>query len=182
MKKYISALLISYCSVYFSNETHAQDLSNYNYDVSISYGYKTHESVSIDGKVSWPGAINVQYMYPITEKWSMGALAVYGMSTYTVNFGYGYSDDFHDYYYSFMPALRYYHLNKENIALYSKAALGFSNQIKHSTSYDDRNNGMSFAFQFSVIGIEFGIPLIRGFIEGGYGSQGIVQAGLKVCL
>ncbi|MBQ0056639.1 MAG: hypothetical protein KBT20_03180 [Bacteroidales bacterium] len=182
MKKKIATILITFCSVLLGIATKAQDLSNYNYDLSISYGYKTHESVSIDGKVSWPGAINVQYMYPITEKWSMGASAVYGMSTYTVDFGYGYSDEFHDYYYSFMPAFRYYHLNKENIALYSKAALGFSNQIKNSSSYDDKNNGMSFAFQVSVIGIEFGIPLVRGFIEGGYGSQGIVQAGLKVCL
>ena len=85
-------------------------------------------------------------------------------------------------YFSVMPAFKYYWVNKNNFALYSKAAVGvgFFNcsdkDIVKNTTKDD--NGTYFMFQASFIGVEFGGKL-RGFAEAGFGEQGFILAGVR---
>ena len=71
-------------------------------------------------------------------------------------------------FFSVMPSIKYYWINKNNFGLYSKAALG--------TSKDETNT--YFMFQASFIGAEFG-GKFRGFVELGVGDQGFLQAGVR---
>ena len=85
-------------------------------------------------------------------------------------------------YISVIPSLKYSWVNKNSWALYSKLGVGPMIMMERSKNTeknsDETNTNVYFAYQVSVLGIEFGGKL-RGFIEGGVGEQGIVLAGLK---
>ena len=83
-------------------------------------------------------------------------------------------------YFTLMPAVKYYWVNKNNFGLYSKVAVGATYMSSKVTEkgVDESNSKMYFMCQVSGIGVEFGGKL-RGFVEAGVGEQGIVLAGLK---
>lgn len=81
-----------------------------------------------------------------------------------------------------IPALKYSWVNKNSWALYSKLGVGPMLMIERSKNLvknsDETDSQFYFAFQASLLGVEFGGKL-RGFIEAGVGEQGILLAGLK---
>ena len=85
-------------------------------------------------------------------------------------------------YWSVMPGLKWYMVNKNSFGLYAKGAAGvafLSNTEKDfelNKSKDD--NSTYFLFQLSFIGVEFG-KQFRGFAEAGIGEQGFLLAGLR---
>ena len=83
-------------------------------------------------------------------------------------------------YFTLMPAVKYYWVNKNNFGLYSKVAAGATYMSSKVTEngVDENNSKVYFMCQVSAIGVEFGGKL-RGFVEAGVGEQGIVLAGLK---
>ena len=83
-------------------------------------------------------------------------------------------------YFTLMPAVKYYWVNKNNFGLYSKVAVGATYMSSKVTEngVDENNSKVYFMCQVSAIGVEFGGKL-RGFVEAGVGEQGIVLAGLK---
>lgn len=86
-------------------------------------------------------------------------------------------------YYTVMPAFKYYYINKKSFGLYSKLGAGAtllsSKEEDTKSGKSDTANKLYFAFQASLLGVEFGSQNIRAFFEGGMGEQGIVLAGLK---
>ena len=75
-----------------------------------------------------------------------------------------------------MPSVRFAWLDKKRVALYSKAAIGATfDSGQYQGSHDDR---WEVAFQASAFGVEVG-GAFRGFLELGYGMQGIVNFGIK---
>ena len=85
-------------------------------------------------------------------------------------------------YFSVMPAIKWYWVNKNSFGLYSKAAAGaaFLNSTEEelATKKKHDDNGTYFMFQLSFIGAEFG-GKFRGFAELGIGDQGFLQAGVR---
>lgn len=85
-------------------------------------------------------------------------------------------------FFSVMPSIKYYWINKNKFGLYSKAAVGvgfLTNKSKNfelGTSKDETNT--YFMFQASFIGAEFGSKF-RGFVELGVGDQGFAMAGIR---
>ncbi len=130
------------------------------------------------------GTLGVEYLHHAGNdpKFSFGGIATFA----------SFSDDLTQdgkktaersrYYISLMPAIKYNWVNKEYFAFYSKAAIGGTLALsKTKTTSDNKSestNRMYFAYQLSLVGIEFGSKF-RGFIELGVGEQGIALAGLK---
>ena len=85
-------------------------------------------------------------------------------------------------FFSVMPSVKYYWVNKNHFGLYSKAAAGvgiLTNKSKDfETMKDKKETSAYFMFQASLIGAEFG-GKVRGFVELGVGDQGFLQAGIK---
>ena len=85
-------------------------------------------------------------------------------------------------FFSVMPSIKRYWVNKNNFGLYSKAAagIGFVNRTEKDMDTNKKvdDNGTYFMFQLSFIGVEFGSQF-RGFVEAGFGDQGMLMAGLR---
>jgi hypothetical protein len=68
--------------------------------------------------------------------------------------------------------------------LYSKVGVGIT--IMHETQKDDKSGGTDYSdttvipnIQASLLGVEGGSETFRCFVEGGFGEQGILSAGLR---
>ena len=85
-------------------------------------------------------------------------------------------------YWSVMPAIKWYWVNKNAFGLYSKGAAGpaflSSTEKDFATGKSTDDNSTHFLFQLSFIGAEFGKQL-RGFAEAGIGEQGFLLAGIR---
>ena len=86
-----------------------------------------------------------------------------------------------------MPAFKYSWIPREHFCLYSKAAIGIMHYKQDVTCdkmpfLERHENGIRFAYQFSPVGCEFGGERIRGFIELGYGKQGMYNTGVLLNL
>lgn len=87
-------------------------------------------------------------------------------------------------FWSVMPAVKWYWVNKNIFGLYSKGAVGvayLSSSSKTTEKAQDMfedDNSIHFMYQLSLIGVEFG-GKFRGFAEAGVGEQGFLQAGIR---
>ena len=85
-------------------------------------------------------------------------------------------------FFSVMPSIKYYWINKNNFGLYSKASAGvgiLTNKSKDFEANKSKNDTNAyFMFQASFIGAEFGSKFC-GFVELGIGDQGFLQAGVR---
>ena len=82
-------------------------------------------------------------------------------------------------FFSIMPSIKYYWINKNSFGLYSKAAAGAGFlSTKEKGQNNSSDSGTYFMFQLSLAGVEFG-SAFRGFAEFGFGNQGILMAGVR---
>ena len=85
-------------------------------------------------------------------------------------------------YFSIMPGVKWYWVNKKSFGFYSKAAAGVMFVFCKSEDYElnksTTENGTAFMIQCSPIGVEFG-GKFRGFAEIGIGEQGVLLGGLR---
>ena len=85
-------------------------------------------------------------------------------------------------YWSVMPAIKWYWVNKNSFGLYSKGAVGAaflnSTEKDFQTGKSEDDSSTHFMFQLSFIGAEFG-KQFRGFTELGIGEQGFLLAGVR---
>lgn len=87
--------------------------------------------------------------------------------------------------FSIMPTAKFDWLRMKYFGLYSKAGVGLS--IMYESQKDETvEGGTDFSdttlipnIHATLLGAEFGVPTIRGFLELGMGEQGILLAGLK---
>lgn len=75
-----------------------------------------------------------------------------------------------------MPSVAVKWFSLPSVSMYSRVAAGAMLGISDETSK------LLFAFQASPVGLDFGGMTVRGFLEAGFGCQGILIAGLRVCL
>ncbi len=183
----------------------AQDNSELKNEVSVSYGagymsalidafgaglgdaivdYATNRDWAND---SYSGTFGVEYFRHLNNP----KLAVGGIATFT-----HYGEDVIDKsnndkvvgersrnYFTLMPAIKYNWVNKEHFAFYSKVAAGAmvlfdEDTDKENSQYSDSDTFTCFTFQLSPVGLEFG-GAWRGYLEMGFGEQGVALIGLR---
>lgn len=148
-------------------------------EIGVSYGFGTFTDMSssylkgiFSGKqTNYIGAFGAEYFH----RPNAGALGVGLVGTFSTC-KWNDSDKARTKYISIMPAVKYNWMNREHISLYSKVALGVLIGMENIDSQDKTK--AAFAWQASVLGAEFG-SAFRGFLELGFGEQGLVVAGLR---
>lgn len=166
---------------------------------TISLGsYTGHYSY---GDESYFPAITAEYYYHVNELIGLGGfLAFNGMSRdMYVEGTYNYSQDktthkiktgeASRYNFSLIPTAKFDWLRKKNFGMYSKVGVGVSFMFEHQKDELDSNSSAKATdetdttiipnLQCSLLGLEGGSEAIRGFVELGFGEQGIMLAGVK---
>ena len=157
------------------------NLSAQNYwknEIGISYGFGALTDVSssylkgiFSGKqTNYIGAFGAEYFYRPKPALGVGVVGTFSTCKWNDN------DKARTKYISLMPAVKYNWLNRSRFSMYSKLALGVI--IGMETGDDNDKTKATFSWQASAVGAEFGTAF-RGFLELGYGEQGILVAGLR---
>lgn len=74
-----------------------------------------------------------------------------------------------------MPSAKFKWFSFPHVGMYSKVAAGLM------LSVSGENVAPQFSFHVSAAGIDFGGEMLRGFVEAGFGCQGIVSGGVRLC-
>lgn len=147
-------------------------------EIAVAYGAGSNTDIvssigvgMFTGKqTSYWGPISVEYFRHFSSGVGVGAVAAVGGCKWEEH------SNAKSTYFTFMPALKYNWLVKDHFGMYSKIAAGITFAKDSGTS---KNNSRSeFNWQASLVGLEFGGAL-RGFVEFGFGEQGIILGGLR---
>ncbi|MGL4853538.1 MAG: outer membrane beta-barrel protein [Phocaeicola sp.] len=155
------------------------------HEISISYGIPTSMDVEnslangfigvsgLDLDESFSGSFNLEYMYRLNEKIAVGAIVSYEHASIK-------SVDFKEDFISVLPAFKMNWVNKELFRFYSKVAAGVTidKASIEVNSQKESDTDLKFGYQVSPIGLEVGKEL-NGFLELGYGVQGIANIGVR---
>lgn len=196
MKKF---LVLAVAAMMATMSLSAQNGYDTKHEVSISYGFlsnsqwlnvatiATNVYAGLDPMKSTNiGPLSAEYFYHINNWLGVGAIFSYGrVSTKYIS-----QVDFSEAYtninssYSLMPAVKFNWLRLAHFGMYSKIGVGALLFDVKAVPADpaeqtEKALGVSYNFQVSPLGIEFGGEQFRGFIEGGIGEQGVVLAGLR---
>lgn len=84
----------------------------------------------------------------------------------------------------FMPEGTVYWFKKKHVSMYSKLGVGFRVNFEKKIVYTTDEEEMKYSetavcLQFTPVSVEVGGKAWRGFLELGYGTQGIAQLGVK---
>lgn len=172
---------------------------NTKHEVAVSYGYLTTSQVLdvfnmtlniFTGyepmKGSATGSISAEYFYNVNNWFGVGAIFSFGAFTMNYNMQIDNSPAYttNNNCYTLLPAVKFNWLRREHFGMYSKLGAGVMLLDTKATPVDPnekatRDQIIGFNFQASALGIEFGSAQFRGFIEGGFGEQGLAVAGLR---
>lgn len=152
----------------------------YGNEISVAYGAGSNtdlvmslaKGVFTGKQLDYWGPISAEYFHRLTNTNRLGLGAVFALS------GCKWDDtgDAKSKYYTIMPAIKYNWVVKKYVSWYSKGAVGMTIDSQ-SGGREDKTDVM-FNFQASLVGFEFG-GAFRGFVELGFGEQGIALAGLR---
>lgn len=170
--------------------------STLNKSISISYGIVTAPQIISSyvtaygllfslGTVlveerNFSGAFTINMKLFSSGKWRFGGELAYESSQQTIRTIFDNKTEKENVnYFSVMPRVDYYWIEKDNFKLYSGLSLGAL--FVRTTNKDDGKKYSYFypAFQLSGLGVEAG-KNICFFAEGGLGISGSLQAGLRV--
>lgn len=133
------------------------------------------------------GPISAEYFYHANSWLGVGAIFSFGQVTTQYNLA---IDNDTEVYtgkntsYTLMPAVKFNWFRRQHFGMYSKVGAGVMMCNMKAIPADpfektDSETGFGFNWQVSALGIEFGGTQFRGFVEGGFGEQGIAVAGLR---
>ncbi len=183
MKKFmlIAAMMIAAMSV------NAQD--EYKNEIGVSYGVgsvSNYASIlleaftfSSDDQGGFWGPIALEYYHHVSPVISVGAVGTIAGCSWSKSSDTSYKNA-KTTYISLMPSVKFSWLRKEHFGMYSKLAAGaiFINSSADYNGKNDTESSVKFMGQVSALGMEFGSQ-VRGFVELGFGEQGILLAGLR---
>lgn len=167
------------------------------HEVAISYGIDSNSQI-IDAFESlgvaivgakyenerFFGPLSAEYFYHVKNWLGVGGILAYGQCEQDVYFVGKKDGVSKNTYLTLMPAVKLDWLRKKHFGMYSKLAFGATlrNEKYDSdsdSSKDDSDSEVHVNWQASLLGMEFGGPTIRGFLELGTGEQGIALVGLR---
>ncbi|MCH5331048.1 MAG: hypothetical protein J1E33_01420 [Alistipes sp.] len=192
----IFALLLCSQSVSAQKSINVDVIPLYRNEIAASYGFLTHTNIGdpatstlmniISGhkiRMSHLGGFNLQYMHALSNKLYIGGAVTYeigkskdGQSALAPKISGNYI--------TIMPTLKYYWYDSKHFGVYSRVGGGVTISSYGITPQAGRKQSTvraDMAFQASALCIEAGAQWIRGFLECGYGSQGVLLAGVKYC-
>ncbi len=147
-------------------------------EIAISYGFGSFSDMNtsylggiFSGKqTSYIGAFGVEYFRRPMPALGVGFVGTFSTCKWSDN------TKARSKYISIMPAVKYNWLNRNHFGMYSKVALGVL--IGHDSGADKDKTNAAFAWQATAVGAEFG-SAFRGFLELGFGEQGVLVAGVR---
>ncbi|MBR6282981.1 MAG: hypothetical protein IKR25_01635 [Muribaculaceae bacterium] len=132
-------------------------------------------------KDRYVGPLTLEYFYHVTPVIGVGAVGVYSYHK-GVYVNAGTPEDQSSTYLTIMPSVKVNWLRRDNWGLYSKIAFGYS-YCKYKNAEEGKeartDTGSCANFQASIIGAEVGGRSVRGFVELGFGEQGVGLAGVR---
>jgi len=133
------------------------------------------------------GPISVEYFNRVKPWLGVGGILVYGqnkLDAYYVTDKEKKDGELMNRYFTVMPAVKFDWLRKKHFGMYSKMGVGVT--LRHENYdntdkkiEDDKDTQLHINWQATVLGIEAGSPRVRGFLEAGFGEQGIFSAGVR---
>lgn len=147
----------------------------------FSLGHYTLNDISCTGQFSF------QYCHSLGERWMVGCSTSYEHAGFTMEDKNGVVDPDRTggHFFSIMPTAKCYWFNKPHFGMYSEAQVGALASIMPDTNgenLDKADFGAVIGFQLNLIGMDFGGPDVRGFLELGVGTQGFISLGIKKSL
>lgn len=198
MKK--SVLLFAILLSFLSFQAKAQDWTDLQHEVSLSYGglpvadlldyydgyFKpTVSSLSLYDDKGKFGALNISYLFFPDEKWGVGLVYSYTNSDKQIVNNHNILGDLSSSFHSICPSFKYNWYNYNFVTLYSRVNAGVAIATAQANYINDKNQPDEttkvktfFMYQVSPIGIELGRQ-IAGFVEVGFGHMGTAMAGLR---
>lgn len=180
-----------------SQEFHYEKAARPNFnEVSINYGYVTIPYLAYIfgnilgsafiapmakeklGNLNSTGAIGVEYMrYIPNGRASFGASVFYeGLkSTFVDKESGNLTRTVREHAITIMPTAKVMWFNMKHFGMYSRAGVGATAMM------NDGKAQFVVALQLNPVGMDFGGPMCRGFLETGFGTQGFINAGIKAC-
>ena len=172
------------------------------HEISVSYGYLTIPQVvdfiastgvtllgglyigiadtMTPGEMEYPkridnggtGGISIQYLYSLKRTIKLGGTFCYESTWGEWNDG----DQYHVHYPAIMATSKFIWFNRQHFGMYSKLSLGLMMAI--NSKNEDKPILMPTG-QASSVCMEFGGQSLRGFLETGFGHQGLFNFGMK---
>lgn len=197
MKKYLFACVVALAVCAQANAACERERDN---EVSVFYGWGGFNSfvgtvglelgmigaslgTIVPEKSSATGAIGMEFMhYTRNGRWAFGLAGAYERTSSVFKMKGSESEtDCTLNFITVMPEAKLMWFNKDHVGMYSKLGIGAAVTIDSSKQDREKVKFLP-AFQVSAVGIDFGGKVCRGFVEAGWGSQGLVLAGLRFAL
>lgn len=165
----------------------ALNAQDYRHEISVSYGLLSYSNVldmtqagtdnskfkELEKLTSLLGPVSLEYYNRVNNWFSLGLTGVYAKCEGDYKDQNSTSYHFRGTHITAMPGVKLHWLRTGGFNMYSKAAAGASYNKDR-----ENNTGVSFNFQLSPIGIEFGTNFCL-FGELGFGEQGVMCLGLR---
>ena len=198
MKKILALVAVAMSAVASMSAQDAQNgYDNTKHEVGISFGLWSNSQI-IDGfeiiggalvgaqyeNEKFFGPVTAEYFYHVKNWLGVGGIFAYGQNKQDVYIGGDKDGEMKNSYVTLLPAVKFDWLRKKHFGMYSKLAFGAT---LRSESYDNvspdeedsDDSDIHVNWQVSLLGLEFGGPTFRGFLELGTGEQGIALVGLR---
>lgn len=125
------------------------------------------------------GVFSVQYMHNINQRFGIGVAASY---EYIYKDGKD-SKKHSENYFTVMPTVRAYWFRGNSVGMYSRVAVGASLNVYNvpsaSSKTEQTHTDIQLAYHAAPVAVEVGNNKVSGFLELGFGYQGIVNVGVK---
>lgn len=130
---------------------------------------------------SWFGPISAEYFYHVDAPIGIGGIVSFSRDNDDLLVDKQKQGDRKTNFITFMPAMKWEYLRRKHFAMYLKAAAGVTLEVVNEKYKDEKGTNTSAMFngQLSPLGIEAGGEHVRGFLEVGFGEQGIALAGIR---
>lgn len=134
----------------------------------------------LDTDLSLPGAISIRYHRYMADRWTLGAQLGLEQFKNQMTIAGGGSGLLQINQRSFMAHSSYSWIHEPKFRLYSGlyAGLGLKRTSYTSATFDEANTSPVFAYHANIIGARFG-KNIGFFVEGGFGWNGLLSAGIS---
>jgi len=189
MKKFL--IMVSVAMMTVVNVNAQDDLKN---EIGVFYGtgsasnlfsvYTSAFAAAAGDQSSFWGPIGVEYYYHVTPVVGLGAVAAY--ASCKAEDEKTHKDDLSEKFITVMPSVKFNWLRKKNFGMYSGLSAGVmflsvspNDNAKAADSDAKSETLVSFMFQATALGAEFGSETFRGFVEAGLGEKGVLCAGLR---
>jgi len=155
--------------------------------LSIDLGQQDNVMYSLNGH-----AYTVEYFYRPLKWLGVGGMLMYGNGKPKANYyhmegNHSVNDaliaEAKNHYLSLMPAVKLDWVRRQYFGMYSKLAVGLTSRHQSmkgaGESRFEETNYFHPNFHLTAVGMDFGSPHFRGFIDLGFGEQGIFSLGLR---